>query len=218
MRLTITIAALLLSSAAIFAQAAPHVDYIPAPTAKSPGRAAVVAQLRKLGKEQVKAGKEQSVFDAEGGEEWDTEYAFTVQVLLDSPALFSLDTTAAWMPNGRSVQGARTPYVFDMSTGRPYDIGQLYRVRNPKGGLMPAVLTLVVRHTDPTQLDAPQDVADAVIEAFSKGTPQLFVSKKGIEVWPEYGLTWLDSTIIPWAELRPYLNEAEAKRIGWTAH
>lgn len=217
MRLTTTLAALLFSSAAILAQAAPNVDYIPTPTAKSPGRAAVVAQLRKLGKEQFKAGKEQSVFDAEDGEDWDSEYAFTVKVLLDSQALFSLDTTTAWMPYGRSVQGTRTPYIFDMTTGRPYDIGRLYRVRNPKGGLTAPMMALVVRHTDPTQMETRQEVAAAVIADLSKGTPQLFVTKKGIEVWPEYGLTWLDSTIVTWAELHPYLDEAEAKRIGWKA-
>lgn len=217
MRTSRLFAALLLSAAATSALASSHVDFIPTPTANSPGRAAVVAQLRKLGKEQFKEGKEQDDDDAQDGGSWSSDYTFTVKVLLDTPALFSLDTTNYVMPTGRTAQGSRAPLLFEMKTGHEYDIGRLYRVRDAKGGLIAPVVALVVRHTDPKQAVNPQEMIEWVVKDVSHGRPQLFVTKSGIEVWPEFSLTWVSSDILTWKELRPYLDEAEAKRIGWTA-
>lgn len=211
MRTSRLFATLLLLTAASSALASSHVDFIPTPTANSPGRATVIAKLRKLGKEQFKEGSSWEAFDAEHDPSWDSSYTFEVAVLLDTPALFSLDTTTTWMPTGRTAQGGRSPLLFDMKTGREYDVGQLYRVRNPNGGLIAPVVALVLRHTDPKQASNPQEVVDWVVKDFSQGRPQLFVTKAGIEVWPEFGLVWLSSDVLNWKELRPYLDEAEAK-------
>ena len=171
--------------------------YIPAPSVKSPGRASVISKLQRIGKAEFAQGSGEADFDA------DFNYSFSVKVLLDTPALFSLDTTTYWTPPHGGAYGSRHSYLFEMNEGLEYDIGRLYRARNPKGGLIARMVALVVRHMDPRQLDTPQAVAADVTEALSQGEPQLFVSKKGGEVWPESGLTWLDSPIIPWAELRP---------------
>lgn len=214
MRLSTLVAALMLQVAAGAACASTsdttaRVGYIPAPTAKSAGRPAVIARLRQLGKAEFDEAKESAKVDC-------PDYRFEAKVLLDTPALFSLETSGTSTCPGRATQGGRMPLLFEMHSGREYDISRLYQVRDAQGGLIEPLRTLVARRIDPKEVGmTPQEVAEAVAEGLARGRPHLFVTKTGIWAWPEAGLAWLDEVVLTWADLRPYLDASEAKRIGW---
>jgi len=188
----------------------PRVGYIPAPTAQSGGRPAVMARLRQLGKAEFKEAKEFSEADC-------PDYWFKAKVLLDTPTLFSLETVSYWTCPGRATQGRMAPLLFEMTSGREYDISRLYHIRDAQGGLIAPLRSLVARRMNPKELGmTPQAVAEAVADDLTRGRPHLFVTKTGIWAWPETGQVWLDEVVLTWGDLRPYLDISEAKRIGWT--
>lgn len=187
-----------------------RVGYIPAPTAKAVGRPTVIARLRELGKEKIREAHLLA-------EDECPDYHFEAKVLLDTPALFSLKTISYQSCPQRSTEGDMASLLFEMKSGREYDISRLYHVRDAQGGLIAPLRKLVARRIDPKQLGMThRQVAEAVADDLARGRPHLFVTKTGIWAWPETGLVWLDEIVLTWADLRPYLDVSEAKRIGWS--
>lgn len=216
MRLLSCFALLLCTGAAASAHAGsdtvqPRVGYIPAPSASAAGRPAVMARLRQLGREESQTAREMAEYNC-------PDYRFEAKVLLDTPVLYSLELASYRTCEGRATQGGSSPLLFDMQAGREYDIGRLYRVRIADGALLAPLRKLVARKMDPKEQEMTrQELDQAVDQDLARGKPLLFVTKTGIRVWPEASLVWLDDVTITWAELRPYLNAEEAKRLGWIA-
>lgn len=190
----------------------PRVGYIPTPSAKSAGRPAVIARLRQLGKEEFK-NAQRSV--AEGC----PDFVFEAKILLDTPALFSLEMNSYWTCDSRATQDSTTPLLFEMNSGREYEVSRLYHVRDAHGALVAPLRRLLASRLDPKQLGmTSQDVAKMVSEDLSRGRPHLFTTKTGIWVLPEASHGWMDEEEFTWADLLPYLDVVEAKRIGWPEH
>lgn len=186
-----------------------RVGYIPAPAAKSAGRQTVIQALRKLGKEEFENAKE-----VDGC----CNVTFEAKVLLDTSSLFSLEVSNYWNPPGRATQGGASPLLFDMTTGREYDVSRLYHVRDSEGALLASLRKVVASRMDPKKVQlTPQQVAEWVEDDLSRGSPYLYVTKTGIRVWPEAAQVWLDDVVLTWKDLRSFLDVAEAKRLGWHA-
>jgi hypothetical protein len=145
-------------------------------------------------------------------------YQFKAKLLLDSSSLFSLELqrTRMWACLGRTDDGDERPLLFDMTTGREYDIGELYRLREPSGALAAPLRKLAVLQLALQLREMPSSVvAKDVEDDLSRRPPKLFVTKTGVRVWPEGTRAWLGDVQFTWAELRPYLNKMEARRLGW---
>lgn len=206
-----TLSTLGAANAGSAAAAAPRVGYIPAPSAQSPGRPAVLARLRQLGKEEFQLAKELAEDDC-------LDHTFEAKVLLDTPALYSLELISYRTCFDRATEGGSFPRVFDMQAGREYDISRLYRVRDAKGALIAPLRRLVASRMDPREQEmTPQEIREAVETDLTRGKPYLFVTRTGLRVWPEAFPVWLDDVVLTWADLRPYLDVAEARRLGWSA-
>lgn len=190
----------------------PRGGYIPAPAAKSPGRPAVIAQLRELGKQELRNAQDSVEGDC-------PDYTFKANVVLDTPSFFSLEMNTDWRCPDHAIHGVRTPLLFEMNTGREYEISRLYHVRDAQGALLAPLRRLVASRLDTKNFGmTPQALAETVDEDLSRGRPYLFVTKGGIWAWPERADTWLDDVLLTWADLRPYLDADEAKRINWPYH
>jgi hypothetical protein len=180
---------------------------IAAPAAKSAGRLVATENLRKLGKDDLQQAKERANSDC-------ADYHFSAKVLLDTPVLFSLDVSRYWTCDGRATQSDRTALLFDMTTGKQYDVARLYHVREKDGALVAPLRRLIGKRMELKNKTA-SFVAMDVDEDLSKGPPSLFVRKKGISAWPAEAKAWAYEADLTWKDLRPYLDKAEAKRLGW---